>query len=123
MITIKENKGFALTFENGLHISVMIGTMNYCSRRTYHADYQSELKTPQEDGTFIVESLTAEIAIFERKENGESGRWLKIGHDTVAGHILVSEIAEWIAKIGAAKDFDELQSITPFTVYEEEDAD
>ena len=56
MITITKNKGFQLQFEN-LTISVQIGNMNYCSRKSLMSEYDSEMK---ED---LVQSEDAEIAI------------------------------------------------------------
>ena len=42
MIKITENKGFQMTFNNGLTISCQIGSNNYCDNRSYNFNYQPE---------------------------------------------------------------------------------
>ena len=39
------NKGFNMTFENGISISVQWGSMNYCERRNYNDDFREEMKS------------------------------------------------------------------------------
>jgi hypothetical protein len=107
MITIKENRGFSLTFENGLTISVMIGTANYCARRDYSAPYLSEMQD-QSRGNYT-ECHNAEIAIWN-KDN----KWLSIDHDQVTGWVPTEDVVEWINKVKNAKDLAELQAITPY---------
>lgn len=88
MITITQNRGFHLTFENGWTISVQIGTGNYCDRRDYSAVYRQEMSEP------IIQSPDAEIAIWDKNNN-----WFDFGNDTVKGWVSTEEIAEWIERV------------------------
>lgn len=102
MIQIKENRGISLIFENGLTISVMIGTANYCARRDFNAPYRSEMSAD----TRMVESANAEIAIWNKDD-----KWLTFDNgDTVAGWIPTEEVGQWITKVQSAKDLAELQA-------------
>jgi hypothetical protein len=51
MLKSTKNKGFSLTFENGITISVQFGSSNYCERKNLHANYGSEMLND------IIESL------------------------------------------------------------------
>ena len=51
------NKGFNMTFENGISISVQWGSMNYCERRNHHDDFKQEMKKD------FIKSQDAEIMI------------------------------------------------------------
>jgi hypothetical protein len=49
MISINENKGFAITFPNGWTVSVQIGTMNYCANKedwSETVDYNTSKPSP-----------------------------------------------------------------------------
>jgi len=94
MLKSTQNKGFSLTFENGLTISVQFGTGNYCERRDYSSPYKSEMLNGQD----IIESQNAEIAIWDKDNN-----WFDFGSDTVKGWVSANEIAEWIEKISKAE--------------------
>jgi hypothetical protein len=95
MLRSTENKGFSITFENGLTISVQFGTMNYCERRKSYPLYKSEMFND------IIESKNAEIAIWDKNNN-----WFDFGLDTVKGWCSADEVAEWIAKVAnAPSDF------------------
>ena len=100
MIKITRNKGFQLTFENKLTISVQIGNMNYCSRKDTYSAYDGEMKME------IVESETAEIAIWDDKNN-----WLDFGSDQVKGWVPSNEIGQWIAWTMVARDLEDLSSL------------
>ena len=65
MLKSTQNKGFSLTFQNGLTISVQFGTSNYCKRRDYTSPYKSEMLNDQD----IIESQNAEIAIWDKDNN------------------------------------------------------
>lgn len=90
MLKATQNKGFSLTFENGLTISVQFGTMNYCERKNNFSFYKSEMLDKQD----IIESKNAEIAIWDKNNN-----WFNFGSDTVKGWCSSNEVAEWIEKI------------------------
>lgn len=95
-----QNKGFQMTFENGLTISVQWGEGNYCSRQSYTSDYMSEMKKPQ------VESEDAEIAIWDDK-----GKWFGFGNDIVKGWCSPDEVAQFIIFTRGAKTLDDLKEI------------
>lgn len=82
------NRGFSMTFENGLTISVQFGTGNYCERRSFHGDISDDLKTPS------VQSETAEIAIWDG-----SNTWFDFGSDKVKGYCSAAEVANWIGRV------------------------
>ena len=86
------NKGFSMTFENGLTISVQFGHGNYCSNHNNLKLFGNELKQQ------LVESNTAEIAIWDKNNN-----WFNFGHDQVKGWCSANEVAEWIRKTSNAK--------------------
>ena len=98
--TSNQNKGFTMTFQNGLTISVQFGTMNYCSRKNLTAPIHSEWKMDK------VESQTAEIAIWD-----EVGTWFDFGYDTVEGHCDTNEVARWIGIVSNAENMEHLKTI------------
>lgn len=100
MIKATENKGFSLTFENHLTISVQFGTGNYCNRKDYHSPYKSEMSQN------ITESLTAEIAIWDKDNN-----WFNFGSDSVKGYCNANEVATWIQATATAQSIDELKEL------------
>lgn len=55
-----ERKGFKMTFDNGLTISVQWGTTNYCDNKTFLVE---ELASTDYSCTKDAESNTAEVAI------------------------------------------------------------
>ena len=91
-----ENKGFAMTFENGFGISVQWGTMNYCEKKNLGAEYKDEMKTPR------WESRTAEIAIYKDK------KFIDIGDDTVIGWLSPDEVAKIIEGVASAESSEEI---------------
>ena len=93
------NRGFQMTFKNGLTISVQFGTGNYCERRQVIAPIQGEMKMS------IVESNSAEIAIWDKE-----GTWFSFGHDTVKGWVDADEVATWIILCTAATSLDDLKT-------------
>lgn len=80
-----------MKFDNDLTISVQIGTMNHCSRRSFDLDAESEMKI------HIVESQDAEIAIWN-----ETDQWFNFGTDQVKGWCSPDEVAEWISRVQKA---------------------
>ena len=97
MLTVKENKGFAMSFENGLTISVQFGVRNYCSARDFYASFGDEKK--QE----VWESADCEIAIIGKKQ-----MWHNFGDDEVKGWVGADEVADWIHKVKNAKCIQDL---------------
>lgn len=93
------NKGFHMTFSNGISISVQFGTANYCERRSYYAEYASEMSEN------IVNSSTAEIAIWD-----SVGGTFNFGNDTVMGWVTSDEVAIWIDLASKARTLTELET-------------
>jgi len=100
MLSSVQNKGFCLTFENNLTISVMFGVGNYCERRDYNADYKNEMKI---EGDCVIKSKSAEIAIWDKDNN-----WFNFGSDQVKGYVSASEVAEWIHRVQSAESLESL---------------
>ena len=98
--TSTQNKGFTMTFQNGLTISVQWGTVNYCERKNPTSPIQGEMKMN------IVESTTAEIAIWD-----ETNTWFDFGYDTVEGHCDTNEVARWIGIVSNAENMEHLKTI------------
>lgn len=92
------NKGFQMTFENGLTISVQFGGGNYCKNR--NNDFMAESKID------VVESPNAEIAIWD-----EHKRWFNFGGDEVKGYVSPDEVAKWIYKVSRAKSIKTIKRI------------
>ena len=93
------NRGFQMEFKNGITISVQFGTMNYCDRKDYAAPIQAEM------GVSVIESNTAEIAIWDKEEI-----WFDFGSDTVKGWVDADEVATWIMLCTAATSISDLRS-------------
>ena len=95
------NRGFHMTFDNGLTISVQWGTSNYCERKkpVYLTD---ELRNA------TIDSKDAEIAIWENQ--GEK-RFLNFGSDEVKGYCSPNEVAEWIHRVSIVSSLDTLQEL------------
>ncbi len=98
-IVSTRNKGFQMKFDNGLTISVQIGTMSYCSRRSFDLDAESEMKI------HIVESQDAEIAIWN-----ETDQWFDFGTDQVKGWCSADEVADWIHKVKSADSLKDIEN-------------
>ena len=94
------NKGFRMTFHNGMTISVQFGSSNYCSRRSLHSIVLSEMKEP------ITTSPDAEIAIWDA-----NGDWFIFGSDQVKGFVTPDEVALWIHIVSSAESLNHLQEL------------
>lgn len=97
MITVNNNKGFKLTFDNGLTISVQIGNGNYCSNQNSNINEMEQR---------ITESTTAEIAIWN-----EENKWFTFEGDQVKGWINANEVGIWIDKVRRVKDIKSIKRI------------
>ena len=93
------NKGFNMTFENGISISVQWGSMNYCERRNYNDDFRQEMKSD------FVKSPNAEIMI-----SGMDGIELGNG-DVVAGWLSTDKVAQLITACSTATDVENLNEM------------
>ena len=90
------NKGFRMTFENGFEISVQWGPGNYCERK------DEDFDKPQEERFW--ESRTAEIAIFDSKDNS----MITLGKDNVDGWLTPDKVAKVITMVSLAKTKNEI---------------
>lgn len=99
MFKSTRNKGFHMTFKNGITISVQFGSSNYCERKNMNAPIQEEMKMD------IVESSNAEIAIWD-----SYGKWFSFGLDEVKGWVGVDEVATWIILCTAATSMEDLRT-------------
>lgn len=97
---INHNKGFQMTFGNGMTISVQFGTDSYCSRRNFHIQPMSEMKE------YIVISPDAEIAIWDTE-----GNWFQFANDQVEGFVTPDEVGMWIEAIMMSESLNDLQTI------------
>ena len=100
MFKSTHNRGFQMTFKNGLTISVQFGTGNYCERRQVIAPIQGEMKMS------IVESNSAEIAIWNTEQV-----WFDFGTDQVRGWVTADEVAHWIYLTRSAIHLDHLKNM------------
>lgn len=98
MLQSEYNKGFSLTFENELTISVQFGVGNYCERRSLTKDLTDDLKN------YITGSKNAEIAIWD-KNNID----FNFEHNQVKGWVCADEVADWIYKVKKAKSLNDIK--------------
>lgn len=100
MIRSTMNRGFSMTFENGMTISVQFGTGAYCERKDLLAPIGNELKEK------VVESENAEIGIWDK-----NGEWFNFGYDQVRGWVPADEVAQWIYMVKCAINLDNLTEL------------
>jgi hypothetical protein len=94
------NKGFAITFENGLTISVQFGGGNMCDNRSLFPEYGEELRA------YMVSSRTAEIAIWDSNLT-----YFRFSNDEpVIGWVTPDEVAVWITIASKARTLTELET-------------
>lgn len=94
-----ENKGFSMTFENGLSISVQWGTSNYCEKQ-HSFEYGIEMKK----NTW--KSYDAEIAVITKDR-----KFVGIAEDDcVIGWLSTDRVAKYIEIVSSAKDEEDLIS-------------
>jgi len=89
------NKGFQMTFDNGITISVQFGYGNYSSNRD-----EAPIDARTETG---LQSETAEIAVWDAKD-----RWMNFDHDQVKGWVSANDVADYIIKVKNATSIEEL---------------
>jgi len=94
------NKGFRMTFHNGMTISVQFGTGNYCSRRNFHSYPMSEMKE------YTVSSPNAEISMWDA-----NGDWFNFGNHDAKGFVTPDEVALWIHIVSSAESLNHLQEL------------
>lgn len=95
MFRITEGKGFQVTFENGITISVQIGRYNYCDNQI---DYSSPLEGGKLDSSPSCEN--AEIAVWDKDGNWILSKFTdKENDEMVMGWLSVEEVFEIIDRI------------------------
>lgn len=97
MLISTMNKGFQMTFENGLTISVQFGKGNYCSNKN------------KENKTDIHICKDAEICIWV--ETSEEEYFKFDSNDCVKGWISVNKVAEWIYNVSIAKSINDIKIV------------
>lgn len=95
-----QNKGFQMTFYNGMTISVQWGIGNYCSRRGLNSTVLSEMREP------LIASQDAEIDIWDA-----DGKWFEFSSDQVKGYCSTDEVAKIMTFVQGAKSFKDLEEI------------
>jgi hypothetical protein len=98
MFSITQNKGFSLTFANGITISIQWGPMNYCANK----DISFTALNATQVGHPVPASPTAEIALWDSKRRWitkRANRALKRPAitDDVIGYLKPEEVARFIA--------------------------
>lgn len=97
MMKITENKGFQMTFENGLTISCQMGSNNYCSNR----DFKGYLREMYQR---VTECNNCEVAIWDEENRWLTGEifkemGLESTEDAVAGWVDTMTVAKLIAYV------------------------
>lgn len=83
MFKSTQNKGFQITLDNGITVSVQYGKANYCERRE-HGSYDEDPNTTT--------SKDAEVAAWDK-----NGVWYSLGAcDTVNGWQSVNQVLQLI---------------------------
>ena len=104
MFKSTRNKGFQMTFKNGITISVQFGYMNYCSRKNEYPFDSTKLEEQDEMRQPFIESETAEIAIWDKE-----GKWFKFETDEVKGWVDTDEVATWIKITSESSNLHQLE--------------
>jgi hypothetical protein len=95
MFKITMGKGFQMTFNNGLTISVQIGAGNYCDNRCNSIFEESKRSC----GEYIIQSSNAEIAIWDSTGKWITGEFTDKGDGSVVGWLNVEEVFEIMEKV------------------------
>ena len=93
MFKITASKGFQMTFENGYTISVQFGGGNCCS------NYSNFELIGREKEQYILESETAEIAIWDHNGSWCTGKFTDEGDGQVAGYLTTNDVFEIMQKV------------------------
>ena len=97
-----QNKGFNMTFENGISILVQWGVGNYCSRKN-----DGEFGEPMK-GEFW-EATSAEIMIRDTNSNPQN---IDLGNDdSVAGWLDAGQVADCINACSQARNVSHLNQV------------
>lgn len=92
------NKGFEMTFENGLSICVQFGYDDYCASRDVKKHPGEEMKT------FIHESINAEVIIWDSKFVD----YKFLDDANVNTYVSPDKVAEWIYRVSKATSLNDI---------------
>ena len=98
MLKSTYNKGFQMTFDNGLTISVQFGAGNYSSNRDLKKPHRVEMTN------LVTTATSAELAIWD----GE-GTSFNFKEGLNKGWVGADEVAKWITKVQKAKNLKSLR--------------
>lgn len=90
-----QNKGFHMTFKNGITASVQFGTLNYCGARSWDFAvnaYDAPMKT--EDGCW--DSETAEVAAWDKEGTWITKSILPDINDEVKGWLTTDDVLDFL---------------------------
>lgn len=93
MFKITMGKGFQMTFDNGLTISVQCGAGNYCDNRN------KSIYEP----CGIIQSNNAEIAVWDKNGQWVTDKFTEDGNGSVAGWKTVEEVFKIMMKVQSYK--------------------
>lgn len=95
-LSINNNKGFQITFENGLTASVQWGCGNYCDNRS---NYELGF-----DGKRPAESDTAEVAVIKNGDLIPLNPFIDNVNDEVEGYLTPEQIVDFLVKVKEYKN-------------------
>jgi len=97
-----QNRGFKMTFDNGVTASVQWGPGNYCEARNYsYASYDAPMKAPSQ----CWESANAEVAAWDK-----NGKWITkklfpgLKADDVVGYLTPDKVLAFLNKCAKFKE-------------------
>ena len=99
MFTTTYNKGFQMTFKNGLTISVQWGINNYCDRRDLTKSFKHDMNAEWN------ESPNAEIAVWDK----DNTTFDFTSNDWVRGWVGADEVADWIHITKSASNLSDMR--------------
>lgn len=92
---ITGNKGFRMTFSNGITASVQFGPANYCDVRSYSVD---SIEAPMKSPSQCWDSETAEVAAWDRDGNWVTKEIFPDECDDVKGWVTTDEVVAFLCK-------------------------
>lgn len=95
-LSINDNKGFCMTFENGLTASVQWGLGNYCDN---HFNYELGF-----DGKTPAESNNAEVAVIKDGDLILLDPFIDNAIDEVEGYLTPEQIVDFLVKVKNYKE-------------------
>ena len=95
-----ENKGFRMTFKNGITASVQFGPANYCDARSFAmGSFDAPLKDPRR----CWDSDTAEVAAWDKEGTWITKKVIPNLNDAVKGWMTTDEVLAFLNKCAKLK--------------------